>query len=132
MIALMVFGCAVYLFATESISSKRSRGEILVFQKGHMRQSQRSLDEESRDENCVSAEILSQEKLAHNGKTNLYQQTSVFQWSDVNYEIKLKKNTRRLLVDVDGWVKPGTLTALMVSTSIVRSRSPVAKFAYRA
>ena len=31
----------------------------------------------------------------------------------MNYDIKIKKEPRRLLDDVDGWVKPGTLTALM-------------------
>jgi ABC-type multidrug transport system ATPase subunit len=31
----------------------------------------------------------------------------------VCYDIKIKKKTRRLLDQVDGWVKPGTLTALM-------------------
>jgi ABC-type multidrug transport system ATPase subunit len=39
--------------------------------------------------------------------------TSVFHWNNVCYDIKIKKETRRLLDHVDGWVKPGTLTALM-------------------
>lgn len=30
------------------------------------------------------------------------------------YDIKIKKEERRILDHVDGWVKPGTLTALMV------------------
>jgi ATP-binding cassette subfamily G (WHITE) protein 2 (PDR) len=43
----------------------------------------------------------------------LQEQTSVFQWHDVCYEVKIKDETRRILDHVDGWVKPGTLTALM-------------------
>jgi ATP-binding cassette, subfamily G (WHITE), member 2, PDR len=34
-------------------------------------------------------------------------------WHDVVYDIKIKSETRRILDHVDGWVKPGTLTALM-------------------
>ena len=33
--------------------------------------------------------------------------------SDVCYDVKIKSETRRILDHVDGWVKPGTLTALM-------------------
>lgn len=39
--------------------------------------------------------------------------TSVFHWSNVCYDIKIKGKLRRILNYVDGWVKPGTLTALM-------------------
>merc|ERR1711977_24069 len=40
-------------------------------------------------------------------------QTDVFTWKDVCYDIKIKGEPRRLLDNVSGWVKPGTLTALM-------------------
>lgn len=46
----------------------------------------------------------------------LKRQTAIFHWEDVCYDIKIKKQPRRILDHVDGWVKPGTLTALMVST----------------
>jgi ABC-type transport system involved in cytochrome bd biosynthesis fused ATPase/permease subunit len=36
-----------------------------------------------------------------------------FTWRDVVYDIKIKGEPRRLLDHVSGWVKPGTLTALM-------------------
>lgn len=44
---------------------------------------------------------------------NIQKQTAIFHWDGMNYDIKIKKEPRRLLDDVDGWVKPGTLTALM-------------------
>jgi len=44
----------------------------------------------------------------------IQKQTAVFSWKDVVYDIKIKKEPRRILDHVDGWVKPGTLTALMV------------------
>jgi ABC-type multidrug transport system ATPase subunit len=40
-------------------------------------------------------------------------QTSIFHWRDICYDINIKKESRRILNRVDGWVKPGTLTALM-------------------
>lgn len=44
----------------------------------------------------------------------IQRQTAIFSWKDVVYDIKIKKEPRRILDHVDGWVKPGTLTALMV------------------
>lgn len=44
---------------------------------------------------------------------NVQKQTAIFHWDSVCYDIKIKKEPRRLLDNVDGWVKPGTLTALM-------------------
>lgn len=46
---------------------------------------------------------------------NIQKQTSIVSWKDVTYDIKLKGEERRILDHIDGWVKPGTLTALMVS-----------------
>jgi ATP-binding cassette subfamily G (WHITE) protein 2 (SNQ2) len=38
---------------------------------------------------------------------------SVFTWEGVNYHVPVSRGTRQLLSDVYGYVKPGTLTALM-------------------
>ena len=38
----------------------------------------------------------------------------VFHWRDVCYDISIKGTPRSILTYVDGWAKPGTLTALMV------------------
>ena len=40
-------------------------------------------------------------------------QKDIFTWRDVTYDIEIKGEPRRLLDHVSGWVKPGTLTALM-------------------
>jgi len=39
--------------------------------------------------------------------------TSVFSWQNVNYVIPYKGGSRKLLDNIQGYVKPGTLTALM-------------------
>ena len=43
----------------------------------------------------------------------IQRQTAIFSWKDVVYDIKIKSEARRILDHIDGWVKPGTLTALM-------------------
>jgi hypothetical protein len=40
-----------------------------------------------------------------------------FQWEDVTYDVKHGDKTKRLLDHVDGWLRGGTLTALMVCAS---------------
>ena len=37
----------------------------------------------------------------------------IFTWRDVNYVVPVEGGTRRLLHDVTGYVRPGSLTALM-------------------
>jgi hypothetical protein len=44
--------------------------------------------------------------------------TAVFHWEDLCYDIQVKKENRRILDHVDGWVKPGTATALMVGAEV--------------
>ncbi|KAM0545005.1 hypothetical protein ACHAPJ_011515 [Fusarium lateritium] len=41
---------------------------------------------------------------------------AVFTWKNLNYTVQTPDGPRRLLNDVQGWVKPGTLTALMGSS----------------
>ncbi|KAH7137779.1 ABC-2 type transporter [Dactylonectria macrodidyma] len=43
-------------------------------------------------------------------------QTDTFVWKDIIYDIEIKGEPRRLLDHISGWVKPGTLTALMGSS----------------
>ena len=42
-------------------------------------------------------------------------EAKIFQWKNLCYDITVDKEERRLLDNVFGWVKPGSLTALMVS-----------------
>ncbi|KAL1796346.1 hypothetical protein ACET3X_004886 [Alternaria dauci] len=54
------------------------------------------------------------EKVATGGGTpDIEGGKDVFCWKHLNYDIDIKGTTRRLLSDVEGFVEPGTLTALM-------------------
>jgi ATP-binding cassette, subfamily G (WHITE), member 2, PDR len=107
----VVFGCATYLTATEFISAKRSKGEVLLFRRGQVPQLSAPPDEEAKSLDQVRSQDLARQITV---PATIQKQTAVFHWEGVNYDIKIKGQPRRLLDDVDGWVKPGTLTALMV------------------
>jgi ABC-type multidrug transport system permease subunit/ABC-type multidrug transport system ATPase subunit len=107
-----VFGLMfVYVGATEIITAKKSKGEVLVFRRGHklIKKSKSTDDLES----APTGRPVSAEKTDSDDIAIIERQTAIFQWSDVCYDIKIKGQPRRILDHVDGWVKPGTLTALM-------------------
>jgi len=117
LIGFTVFFCATHLLTTEYISAAKSKGEVLVFRRGHI------TDAKKRAENAGDAEaaisMLGREANGDKGVDDkavaaIQRQTSIFHWEDVVYDIKIKKEPRRLLDHIDGWVEPGTLTALMV------------------
>ena len=112
----MIGLCAIYLFATELITAKKSKGEVLLFRRGHKLASSnhRADDEESGAGNPVAAVKTNATQIS----TIIKRQTAIFHWRDVCYDIKIKGEPRRILDNVDGWVKPGTLTALMVCNGI--------------
>lgn len=112
-IAFAVFLLGTYLAATEYISAKKSKGEVLVFQRGHI---PRALKEKNHDEESTDAgrgASLAQTQSYTEATDIILKQTAIFSWKDVCYDIKIKNEERRILDHVDGWVKPGTLTALM-------------------
>jgi ATP-binding cassette subfamily G (WHITE) protein 2 (PDR) len=118
--------CATHLIATEYISAAKSKGEVLVFTRGHLPPTRQLDDEES--------STLNEKAMATPTKrpedVKIHPQKKIFLWKDVCYDIKLKDGSdRRLLDHVDGWVRPGTLTALMgvsgAGSSYPRLLSPV-------
>ncbi|KAK9429132.1 ABC-2 type transporter-domain-containing protein [Lipomyces doorenjongii] len=111
--AFVVFFCGVYLTATEYISAAKSKGEVLVFKRGQLPPAANSADDE---ENALSHDKENIESDSSSREVNLQKQTDIFFWKDVCYDIKIKGEPRRLLNVVDGFVKPGTLTALMGSS----------------
>ncbi|KAL8279483.1 hypothetical protein RQP46_008045 [Phenoliferia psychrophenolica] len=110
-IAFWVGFTVIYLVATEYISAQRSKGEVLVFRRGH------GAKRQEEDEEAGAARVQTRRDNADpNEKINIHRQTATFSWEDVCYDIKIKGEGRRILSNVDGWVKPGTLTALMGAT----------------
>lgn len=114
LIAYMILFMGLHLVAAEYIAGERSKGEVLVFSRKAMKQhlKQGAVDVET---GAAGRAQLSSSGEDSEGVAGMHKQTSVFHWKDVCYDIKIKGEPRRILDHVDGWVKPGTLTALMVS-----------------
>lgn len=114
-VALTIFFTFTYFAATEYITAKKSKGEILLFQRD--RHHQNKTDVEQPRSNPFGAESDEDLTSSEQQTVSLQKQTSVFQWKNICYDIKIEKEDRRILNKVDGWVAPGTLTALMVRIS---------------
>jgi len=101
---------AIYFVAVEINSSTTSTAEVLVFRRGHVPKSVLA----AADEENVEEKSGAQDSEANEEAVNaIPAQKDIFTWRDVVYEIPVKDGTRRLLDHVSGYVKPGTLTALM-------------------
>lgn len=104
----------MYLVSAELVSAKKSKGEILVFRRGHIPASLLQKQSDDAEANLTREKTGLDRQATQDQAMNIIQrQEAIFQWRDVCYDIKIKSETRRILDHVDGWVKPGTLTALM-------------------
>jgi len=114
--AFMIFFLVIYLIATELNSSTSSTAEVLVFRRGHVpkhiQQAEKNAvneDEESGSRQAAAAQDGTQTEEVG----IIPPKKDIFTWRDIVYDITIKGEPRRLLDHVSGWVKPGTLTALM-------------------
>jgi ATP-binding cassette subfamily G (WHITE) protein 2 (PDR) len=105
------------MLGIEYVSEKRSKGEILVYPKGQIPAALLENSPHDPESHGSGQTKAVNEKAGGASEDIIQRQTSIFSWKDVVYDLKIKKETRRILDHVDGWVKPGTLTALMVSQS---------------
>ena len=113
-IAMAAFNHLVYFIASEYITAKKSKGEVLVFRRGFIPSTF------AKGGNDVEKSLVGpmpvvekQGKYVSSNDRAFRGSTSVFHWNNVCYDIKIKGEKRRILDHVDGWVKPGTLSALM-------------------
>jgi ABC-type multidrug transport system ATPase subunit len=116
----MIFFFFAYLFASEYNSASTSKAEVLVFRRGHVPKELQNATKLTKDEEAPAAGAISagRANAAQGQEQNekiqaLTPQTDILSWRNVCYDIKIKGEPRRLLDEVSGWVKPGTLTALM-------------------
>lgn len=114
LICFIIFFLFTYLIAAENVREKKSKGEVLLFRRG---QKPMALQDSKSDAEAGSPKVAGAVVAANisddGGAGFIQRQTSTFGWKDVCYEVQIKKETRQILDHVDGWVKPGTLTALM-------------------
>ncbi|KAJ5982947.1 CDR ABC transporter [Penicillium waksmanii] len=113
LIAFLIFFLTIYLLSAEYISSDVGKGEVLIFQRSHLSvvKEKTVMDEESGSP--TSSEKSRQDEVNEPAASGITAQKNVFHWRDLCYDITIKGRTRRITDHVNGWVKPGKLTALM-------------------
>lgn len=105
----------LYLAASEFITGSKSKGELKLYPRGRVPKVLPS-EEQNDVESGAGAGAPSRPSNAQEqegSEINVQKQTAIFHFENLCYDIPVKGGTRRLLDHVDGWVKPGTLTALM-------------------
>lgn len=119
-IAMIVFNHVVHFASSEYITEKRSKGEVLVFRRGARTPAAArgaaagDVEKASPSSPAPAVEGYHTSSSSDRAAGGFQGSVSVFHWNDVCYDIKVKGGQqRRVLNNVDGWVKPGTLTALM-------------------
>ncbi|KAI2636813.1 ABC-2 type transporter-domain-containing protein [Xylaria nigripes] len=116
-IGFMLFSFVTYVVSAELVSEKKSKGEVLMFRRGHKPAQLKERKGDAEDGGSLRAGPIvdNARRIGENSKelSSIQEQRSTFHWSDVCYDVKIKGEPRRILDHVDGWVKPGTLTALM-------------------
>lgn len=102
----------LYVFCSELIRAKPSKGEVLVFPRGKVPAFVKNVRNEDPEE-VIASEKGAVASEPQDSTAAIVRQTSIFHWENVCFDIKIKGTERCILDSVDGWVKPGTLTALM-------------------
>lgn len=117
MLSFMMVFTVTYLYASEKVQA-RPKGEKLQFlhrQSATIASVQPAKDVEAGSESpMLSVKSGIQMPCPPSGAERVTTSASLV-WSDVTYTLRLKKKERRILDGIDGYVVPGTMTALMVS-----------------
>ena len=120
-IAFWLFFLAMNVVATEYIAPVAEGGDIIVFRRGgapkRIQKAIKNADDadlEQQDVAVPEGQSASQEQAqVEQAMEVIAKSTDLFTWKNLTYVINIKGEKRTLLNEVQGWVKPGTLTALM-------------------
>ncbi|KAK6461711.1 multidrug resistance protein [Scheffersomyces coipomensis] len=118
-VAYVIVFLGVYIGLTEFNKGAMQKGEIVLFLRGSLKKhkQQRQLQKDIENNNSEKVPLKDQiESAKPENKVNdnsLPSSEDIFHWRDLTYQVKIKKEDRVILNQVDGWVKPGQITALM-------------------
>lgn len=107
----LVFFISLYLSISNRNMYSTPTSDDLIFRRGHV---PKSVLGSGKTIDITTSSPSLEERTEQETSSTLLDHKSTLSWNSVSYDISVKSGTRRLLEDVSGWVKPGTLTALMV------------------
>lgn len=115
LVGFAIAGFVVYIFLVEQNKGAMQKGEILVYQRSALkaRKKQVKADAESGVLEKIRPEDHDSDATEAQADSKLPKSNSIFHWRNLRYQVQIKSETRVILDGVDGWVKPGQVTALM-------------------
>ncbi|CAK9441277.1 uncharacterized protein LODBEIA_P51460 [Lodderomyces beijingensis] len=133
LLAFVIFLLITTLVCVQYNRSGTSKGEILVFKKKDIKKMRRFENDEEMNmgqngggSSNEGSYIDEKHGYDFNGSTEfsdgsfdsldrskILETSNVFHWRNLSYNIRLKGEDRTILNGIDGWVKPGQVTALM-------------------
>lgn len=124
-IAYIVFFLFVYIGLTEWNKGAMQKGELVLYLRGSLKKVRKEAKAREASANDIENN-LPNEKINMDESLEQYkdksdssssekgsQQTKIFHWKNLTYSVKIKSEERVILNQIDGWVKPGQVTALM-------------------
>jgi ATP-binding cassette subfamily G (WHITE) protein 2 (PDR) len=120
-VGFIFFFLFTYLLACEYNKGSMQRGEITLFPRSKLRKNSKAkkkqievlADIEAGGGDAAVAALTAAQNVLNDDLNKIHAGSDIFHWRDVCYDVQIGKETRRILNHVDGWIKPGTLTALM-------------------
>lgn len=110
--AFVIFFFFVYIALVELNKGAMQKGEVLVFQHSSLRKIKQQRDIEAGEPEKIREEVMSSSEDSVEGN-KLPTSSDIFHWRNLRYQVKIKSENRVILDGIDGWVKPGQVTALM-------------------
>lgn len=121
-IAFLIFFVVLTMIGMELQKPNKGGSSVTVFKRG---QAPKDVDDalknktkpgdEEEDGNQIQNNVNTGHESAEGEKSveGIAKNTAIFTWQHVNYDIPVKGGQKRLLDDVQGYVRPGRLTAMM-------------------
>ena len=121
-LALWIFLVALTIFGVERLKAAGAQKSYLLFQRSNDKQELAAIanggDPTDEEQGGVKAQPVGEqrsknEKSGGGAEDALEKLTTVFTWKDLDYTVPVPGGHRQLLNKVQGYTKPGSLTALM-------------------
>ncbi|KAJ5550143.1 CDR ABC transporter [Penicillium sp. DV-2018c] len=120
-IGWLIFFVCLTMLGMELQRPNKGGSSVTVFKRGEapkevqdeLKHASPAADEESAEKKGIANVTDGESSGSEEKVKDIAKNTAIFTWQNVNYTIPYKGGQRQLLQDVQGYVKPGRLTALM-------------------